>query len=137
MPMPKLSKFKRVLIAVAAVTLLFELVSTLRRPPPPPPPEPDIPKRVTLTGEYGCLPHVEGARNPEECVPGLRTDDGTLYALDYSPMSAEPAPHEDGDRISAAGVITPVERLNALSWQDYAIKGIFSVTDSFKVLETP
>lgn len=86
--------------------------------------------RGTLEGEVVCLPH-EGT---DECALGLRTDVGEYYALDLALLSQEDAKVGIGARISANGLITPVEMLSADHWQTYDIEGIFSVTDSLKTL---
>jgi hypothetical protein len=91
--------------------------------------------RGTLSGEVVCLPHA-GTSGPTtmECAYGLRTDVGEHYALDLAAMSQEAAPLETGERITANGLITPVEMLSSDYWQTYDIEGIFSVTDSLERL---
>ena len=49
-------------------------------------------------------------------------------------MSQEHAPLDTGKRISANGLITPVQLLSSDHWKTYAIEGIFSVTDSVQDL---
>lgn len=94
------------------------------------------PYRGTLSGEYVCLPHIdtEGPQT-DECAFGLKTDTGEYYGVDFALMSQVPPELEVGDRFSASGVITPIERLSADHWRQYPIEGIFSVTDSAQVLE--
>jgi hypothetical protein len=89
------------------------------------------PYRATLSGEYLCLPHVDTS-GPQtlECAFGLKTDDGIYYALDFNLMSQTIPDLMMGQRISASGVVTPVERLSSDHWRQYPIVGIFSVTDS-------
>lgn len=92
-------------------------------------------ERMTLTGTYLCLPHRDTS-GPQtlECALGLKTDDGTYYALDFNLLSQMPPEIATGERISASGIFTPVEMLSTDMWQKYPIKGIFSVTDSVKKL---
>ena len=92
--------------------------------------------RATLTGEYLCLPHVNNS-GPQtmECALGLRTDSGEYYALDFALMSQEATELMTGDRISANGLVTPIEMLSTDHWRQYPLEGIFSVTDSLQVLE--
>ncbi len=94
------------------------------------------PYRGTLTGEYVCLPHVD-TEGPQtlECAAGLKTDVGEYYALDMALMSQEHRQLSTGERISANGLITPVERLSSDHWRKYPIEGIFSVTDSLEILK--
>lgn len=87
--------------------------------------------RGTLSGEVVCLPHADtDGPQTKECAYGLRTDSGEHYALDLALMSQENPPLETGERISANGLITPLEMLSSDHWKKYAIEGIFSVTDS-------
>lgn len=91
--------------------------------------------RGTLSGEVVCLPHAD-TDGPQtmECAYGLKTESGEYYALDLTTMSQEHAPLETGERISANGLITPIEMISSDHWKKYAIEGIFSVTDSVKNL---
>lgn len=94
------------------------------------------PYRATLTGEYVCLPHKDqSGPQTEECAYGLLTDTGEYYAIDFYLMSQSHSEFSTGDRFSATGVITPIERLSTNQWNKYPIKGIFSVTDSVMDLE--
>lgn len=91
--------------------------------------------RGTLTGEVVCLPHADtDGPHTMECAYGLRTDVGEHYALDLALMSQEHRPLETGERISANGMITPIEMLSTDHWRKYDIEGIFSVTDSLRKL---
>lgn len=93
------------------------------------------PYRGTLTGEYVCLPHRD-ADGPQtaECAMGLKTDVGEYYAIDFGLMPRGMPALVTGDRISASGIITPVERLSSDYWRKYPIEAIFSVTDSLQVM---
>lgn len=90
------------------------------------------PYRATLTGTHSCLPHKEPIAT-KECAPGIKTDTGEFYALDLALMSQTPPMIGNGDRFTASGTVTPIERVSADHWQQYAIVGIFSVTDSVEV----
>lgn len=94
------------------------------------------PYRATLSGEYVCLPHKD-TQGPQtdECAAGLKTDAGEYFGIDLYTMSQEHRPLSVGERISANGVVTPIEYLSSNQWQRYPIQGIFSVTDSLQVLE--
>jgi hypothetical protein len=89
------------------------------------------PYQATLSGTYLCLPHVDmSGPQTMECAFGLQTDDGIYYAIDFGLMSQTPPELSTGQRITASGVVTPVERLNNDQWRKYPIKAIFSVTNS-------
>lgn len=88
------------------------------------------PQRRELSGTYLCLPPTARASSAieSECIPGIETDDGVYYAVDFMLMSQTHEPFLEGDTISASGVVTPAERLSASHWRNYPIEGIFSVT---------
>lgn len=91
--------------------------------------------RGTLTGEVVCLPHADTeGPNTMECAFGIRTDANEYYALDFTLMSQEHPVVNTGERITANGMITPLELLSTDHWRKYAIEGIFSVTDSVQKL---
>lgn len=92
------------------------------------------PYQATLEGEYVCLPHknTEGPQT-DECATGLRTEADEYYALDLTQVSEVVGTFSLGDSISASGLITPIERLSTDHWQQYAIEGVFSVSDSLEV----
>lgn len=134
------------LIAIASLALAFGVlvharVMQERRPIAPEPRQPTAPvdayqpQRMSLEGTLVCLPHAPGYPPTKECAMGLRTADGTHYAVDFALMSSIPEEHRVGDRIAANGVMVPIERLSTDHWRKYAIVGIFSITDGFKVLE--
>jgi len=90
--------------------------------------------RGTLSGEVVCLPHAD-KEGPQtmECALGLHTDTGEYYALDLSLLSQQQPMIDTGKRITATGLITPVELLNTDHWKKYEMEGIFSVTDAVSV----
>ncbi|HEX7724886.1 MAG TPA: hypothetical protein VF438_04080 [Candidatus Paceibacterota bacterium] len=93
------------------------------------------PYSATLVGEYLCLPHTNtGGPQTLECALGMKTGDGKYFALDFSSMSQVQGQLATGDRFSAHGTVTPVQRLSTNQWQKYPILGIFTVTDSFRKL---
>lgn len=93
------------------------------------------PYRASLSGEYVCLPKVGDGPHTLECTFGMKADTGEFYAVDFNLMSQEHRPLEVGERFSANGTVTPLERLSSSHWQQYDIEGIFSVTDSVQVEE--
>jgi hypothetical protein len=96
------------------------------------------PYQATLSGFETCLPHKDTS-GPQtlECALGIKTDDGTYYALDFSLLGSQVPPEvHTGIRFAAHGLVTPVERLNNDRWQKYDIVGIFSVTDGASI-DTP
>lgn len=94
------------------------------------------PYRTTLSGEYVCLPHKD-TRGPHttECAFGVRTDSGEHFAVDFALLSQSNPGVEVGERFSANGLLTPIERLSTDQWQKYDVEGIFSITDGVSVEE--
>ena len=94
-----------------------------------------MPERASLEGEYvECLP-LHDNFSEKVCIPGMRMDDGSYYAVNFMMMSqAMDGPPAAGQRFSANGVITPVEALSAEQWRHVIAKGIFSVTDGVRKL---
>lgn len=89
------------------------------------------PYRGTLSGEYVCLsPENASGMQTDECTPGIQTDAGERYVLDYVLLPQAPPALSPGDRLRANGVITPVERLSTDHWLEFDVVGIFSATDS-------
>jgi len=91
------------------------------------------PYRGTLSGEVVCLPHKDTSGPITlECAIGMRTDVGEHYVLDMTLLSQENPPLDTGDRFTANGLITPIERLSTDQWNKYDVVGVFSVTDSLQ-----
>ncbi len=88
------------------------------------------PYRAQFGGEYICLTTTAAELQTDECVPGVRTADGDLYAIDFALMSQEHEPLAVGAQFEAAGMVTPLELLSTDRWQSYGVKGLFTVTDS-------
>lgn len=111
--------------------------ATPTAPPAPPAVEQAAyePRRMALEGALVCLPHKPGITPTKECALGLRTDNGTHYAVDFALMSSIPEPHRVGDRVAGSGILVPIERLSTDHWRKYEVTGIFSITDGFHVLK--
>lgn len=93
------------------------------------------PYTATLTGYYECLPHTDSSvPQTDECVYGMRTDDGEYYALDFSSLPEETIKLIDGERVSGTGTVTPIEMLSTDQWKKYPIKGILSVSEPLEIL---
>jgi hypothetical protein len=93
----------------------------------------DNPYEASLEGEVVCLPHWDTS-GPQtlECAFGLKTNDGTYYALSAGETSVPP--YQTGQRIRVKGTVTPKEMLSAAHWEKYDIRGIFSIKGSIEVL---
>lgn len=95
----------------------------------------DAPKEATLEGEYTCLPHTDTS-GPQtmECALGLKTDDGSYYALDFGNLLQSGAINfGTGTRIRVSGLLVPIEQISSNQWQKYPIKGILQVKEVSKI----
>jgi hypothetical protein len=91
------------------------------------------PQRGSLSGTVACLPHKAGYPQTEECAIGLKAEDGKNYVLDFNLLSSTTPEFNTGTRLSANGIVTPIERLDTDHWQSYEVAGIFSVTDGLRI----
>ena len=93
-----------------------------------------VPERASLSGIYECVPTRTSAPADASCVEGVRTDEGKYYAVDFGLMSQTRPSMQLGERITASGVLTPIEMISSDYWRHYTVAGIFSVTDSLRVV---
>lgn len=86
-----------------------------------------LPKTVTLSGTYTCLPHAsqEDAQT-EECAFGLKTDDGEYYAVNFGQSADQAKLFQNGAHVTADGFIVAKEALSSDQWDKYTMKGIFT-----------
>lgn len=125
-------------IIIAVVLLAFVLVGAyvaLNRFVYVPPSDIDTPEQGTIQGTYMCLPLRDTSLRDSDCAAGIQSDDGTYYAVDFGFYSQGMPQLIEGDRLTATGIITPIETLSTDYWQKYPIVGIFSVTASLEVEE--
>jgi hypothetical protein len=87
------------------------------------------PEKITVQGTYvPCLPlHDNFSKN--QCIVGIKTEDGTYYALDFNLMSATKPDFSEGQVLAATGVFTPTEMLSSEQLYETVAKGILSVTN--------
>lgn len=93
----------------------------------------DLPETTILEGTYVCLPHTDGTK-PKECTPGIQTKEKDYYALDMQLVIAAGANPKltNGMKISAGGVVVPIEAISTDQWKIYPIKGIMQVEEVAK-----
>ncbi len=90
--------------------------------------------QTSLAGEYICLPPKDRTVPLDECAAGLLTDNG-YYAIDLGLLSGDTPALTEGNRLTANGIITPIENLSTDYWDRFPVIGIFSVTDSLQIEE--
>ncbi len=88
-----------------------------------------VPTNITLSGTYVCLPYLNKTKTaPEECVFGLLTDDGVYYMVNFGQSAGAMEEFQKGAHIVADGFFMYKESLSTDQWQNYNMKGIFTIT---------
>lgn len=86
-----------------------------------------VPKHVTLSGTYVCLTSTK-KDTTEECVFGIRTDAGEYYAVNFGQSASGAQLFAERAHIVAEGFVVIKEALSSNHWEQYNIKGIFTIT---------
>lgn len=89
----------------------------------------DIPKEISLRGEFVCLPsRYSTSTVPLECALGIRSDNNVYYVIDAQGDAARNTllGLQTGLKIQIDGVLVPANQLNSDIWQKYDIGGIIS-----------
>lgn len=82
----------------------------------------------TVTGNFSCLPLkpvVE--KSNDACMLGVRTTDGSSYALDISHIQDANTDLKVEDKIAVTGFVLPETEVPGTQWEDYDIRGIIKV----------
>jgi len=87
------------------------------------------PTPMTISGEYECLPPRGGGPSTTECAFGIKTDDGTHYAVNFGQSGEAMELFQAGAHIKAHGFLVIREALSTDHWDAYDMKGIFTVTE--------
>jgi hypothetical protein len=89
-----------------------------------------IPKAVTFSGTYMCLPLLDQTSQPaDECRFGFQTDDGAIYAVNFGQSADAKAQFDRNAHITATGFVIAKEALSSDEWQKFDMKGIFTITN--------
>ena len=129
---------KKILYALGAgvivVGALAVLALSFRGPGETVPPLDATPQQKTLSGTLECLPHLN-TKGPQttECAFGIKTDEGEHYAINFGQSADAMQQFQSGAHIRAEGFVVIKEALSSDHWQQYNMKGIFTVT---KMLES-
>lgn len=102
---------------------------------PSPSPITDLPKTVTLEGEYTCIPHKDTSEpQTMECALGIKATDGQYYSLDTQELGSNPIMDlATGSRLQVEGILVPLEALSTDHWRIYNMRGIIRVTSLKKL----
>lgn len=125
-----------VLIAIAVAALGGMLLTrTAPQQPPqvvsgtPQQPRDVVSYETTLRGTYvACVPHSETA-GAKKCNIGIKTENGTFYALDFNLYTKQHPTFNKGDYIVARGLLTPVEMISSDQTRGRVGSGIFSLRE--------
>jgi len=81
---------------------------------------------VTVTGNFSCLPLKEV---PEEefCTLGVRSRDGSFFALDVSRIQDANTDLSAEDTIAVTGTMKPESEIPGSEWEIFDISGIIQV----------
>lgn len=91
-----------------------------------------LPMNVNISGSYVCLPYLDKDRAPsEECVFGLKTDDGVYYMVNFGASASAMKEFQERKHIKAKGFVVLKEALNTDQWVPYNMKGIFTITEKY------
>ncbi|MBX4206480.1 hypothetical protein KW784_01710 [Candidatus Parcubacteria bacterium] len=85
-----------------------------------------VDKITTTTGNFSCLPRKDNT--PEEnCTLGVRSRDGSYYALDISRIQDANTDLKAEDTIAVTGFLLPASAANDSKWADYNVAGVIKV----------
>lgn len=88
----------------------------------------EIDSMSTITGNFSCLPLKEEAEpSNDECTLGVRSRDGSYYALDISRIQDANRDLKAEDTIAVTGFVLPQSAVASSEWAAYNVDGIIKV----------
>jgi hypothetical protein len=81
----------------------------------------------TVTGNFSCLPLKEGVEPAENCTLGVKSRDGSYYALDISRIQDVNTDLKAEDTIAVTGFVEPVSAVTGTQWEKYNVQGLIKV----------
>lgn len=81
----------------------------------------------TVTGNFSCLPLKDGTDPNTNCQLGVKSKDGSFYALDISRIQDANTDLKVDDTIAVTGFLLPAEEVNSASWEKYTVSGVIKV----------
>jgi hypothetical protein len=87
----------------------------------------EIDGMTTITGNFSCLPIKSELVEPTDCTLGVRSRDGSYYALDISRIQDANSDLKAEDTIAVTGTLKSEEEIETSEWSDYNIAGIVLV----------
>ncbi len=86
-----------------------------------------VDKSSTITGNFSCLPLKNGTVPTENCVLGVKSRDGSYYALDVSRIQDANTDLKAEETIAVTGFFQPESAVATSEWAIYSVKGIIKV----------
>mgnify|MGYP003395064051 CR=1 FL=1 len=87
----------------------------------------EIDRSSTITGNFSCLPLKTGQVDPTDCTLGVRSRDGSFYALDISRIQDANTDLKAEDTIAVTGFLLPETAVPGSNWEQYNVAGIIKV----------
>jgi hypothetical protein len=87
----------------------------------------EIDSMSTVIGNFSCLPLKDGTTPVEDCTLGVRSHDGSFYALDISHIQDANTDLKAEDKIAVTGFLLPETTVAGTEWSAYNVKGIIKV----------
>ena len=83
---------------------------------------------TTITGNFSCLPlKTAKPQTAEDCTLGVKSRDGSYYALDISRIQDANTDLKAEDTIAVTGFLLPATEVPGSEWDIYAVQGIIKV----------
>ena len=82
---------------------------------------------TTITGNFTCLPLKDVEAEIKDCSLGIRSRDGSYYALNVSRVQDANIDLRAEDTIAVTGTLEPETSLSDPRWIDYNVRGVVQV----------
>ena len=82
---------------------------------------------TTITGNFSCLPLKTGTEPLEDCSLGVKSHDGSYYALDISHIQDANTDLKADDMVAVTGFLLPETAVAGSQWEKYNVRGIMKV----------
>jgi hypothetical protein len=87
----------------------------------------EIDSMETITGNFSCLPLKDGTTEEKNCTLGVRSHDGSYYALDISRIQDANTDLKAEDTIAVTGFIDSTSDRTNTEWAKYNVSGVVRV----------
>lgn len=81
----------------------------------------------TITGNFSCLPLKIGTEPKESCTLGVKSRDGSYFALDISRIQDANTDLKAEDTVAVTGFLLPESDVAGSQWEQYDVRGIIKV----------